>query len=164
MSAEQPRLRVDALDPVSRNLLPVLRHFLLVLQGEKPQGWRQAYTIAAEIWGEARGLAIAHRAQAFLSALLQSRPGPIASADPLCLTARQDVTEDEQLVLMLLTYMRLDQTPLAREILASLTGGRIEAACVRTGLTLCAVLDGDTVARRDKPVCGATRPALRVVS
>ncbi|MBF9052518.1 hypothetical protein GTA62_21155 [Roseobacter sp. HKCCD9010] len=149
----------DALDPVSRSLLPVLRYFLLGLQDTGHAGWQTAFGTAVEIWGEARGLAIAHRAQLFLSALLNSRPVPLSHSDPFCPEARLSLTDDECVLLALLSHMRDDEAPAARDMLAALTGGRIEAAVVRTGLDLCAVLDGTHGAQRGK---GA--PRLSVVS
>ena len=155
----QPRPHPDMLDPVSRHLLPVLRYFLSALQSPDGQSWRFAYSAAAEIWGEARGLAVAHRTQNFLSALLKSRPVPLRHADPLCLEARAELTEDECLLMALLTRMRADETAQARDMLAALTGGRIAAAAVRTGLELSAVLDAPSGKRR-----GRQAPVLRAVT
>jgi len=156
-----PRLRprLEDLLPVEQRLLPVLRHFLCSLQGDAPRAWQLAYGTAAEVWGEARGLAIAHRAQAFLSALLNSRPVPLRHADPLCPEARLQLTEDEHALLALLMHMRADETAPARNWLANLTGGRVEAAVVHTALDLCVVLDGRAPAKpKDQP-----RARLQVV-
>lgn len=140
----------ETLDPVSQRLLPVLRYFLDGLQDQGSTSWQIGFSMSAEIWGEARGLTIAYRVQRFLSALLNSRPVPIRAADPLCLEDTGHITDDECLILALLTHMRDDEPRPARDILASLTGGRVEAAVVRTGLDLCAVLDGTHGARRGK--------------
>lgn len=148
----------DTLDPVSQRLLPILRYFLSGLQEQGSTNWQNGFSVAAEVWGEARGLAIAYRTQRFVSALLNSRPVPIRAANPLCPEDALRITDDECLLLALLTHMRDDEPRPARDILASLTGGRVEAAVVRTGLDLCAVLDGTHGARRGK---GA--PVLAVV-
>lgn len=137
----------ESLDPVSRGLLPVLRHFLSGLQQPGSTGWQTAFAIAVEVWGEGRGLAVAFRAQKFLAALLRSRPVPLRHADPLCPLARMTLTDDECLLLAFLLHMRDDETSRARDVLAALTGGRVEAAVVRTGLELCGVLDGGRAAR-----------------
>lgn len=136
----------QSLDPVSRNLLPILRHFLTGLQEPASTGWQNAYGIAAEVWGEGRGLAVAFRAQKFLAALLRSRSVPLRHADPLCPEDRLTLTDDECLLLALLSHMRDDETAQARDMLAALTCGRVEAAVVRTGLELCGILDGGAAA------------------
>ena len=143
MSGATPIAPSDAdFDPVSQRFLPVLRHILSNLQGDAPLSWRNAFTIAVEVWGEARGLAIAFRAEAFLSALLASRPVHLRVADPLNPEERAHLTEDEISLLALLTYMRADETPAARDRIAALTGGRVEPAVVRTGLDLARLLGG----------------------
>ncbi|MEM7721096.1 MAG: hypothetical protein AAF376_01870 [Pseudomonadota bacterium] len=150
---------LETLDPVSRTLLPVLRYFLCGLQQPGHRGWQTGFLVAAEIWGEARGLAIAHRTQVFLSALLNSRPVPLLHSDPLCPEDRRNLTDDECVLLALLSHMRDDQARPARDMIAALTGGRVEAAIVRSGLDLCSVLDGTHGAQRVKGP-----PQLSVVS
>jgi len=159
MSAQpKSQLTPDTLDPVSRALLPVLRYLLCSLQQSGHLGWQTAFKVSTEVWGEARGLAIAFRAQTFLSALLNSRSVPLVHANPFCPEDRLTLTEDECVLLALLCHMRDDETRSARDILAALTGGRVEAAVVRTGLHLCAVLDGTPVDLRKD-----TTPRLAVV-
>lgn len=153
------RPTLDDLDPVSRRLLPVLRHLLSDLQGNVPGAWRLGYATAVEVWGEPRGLVIAHRAQEFLSAVLSSRPVPFRHADPLCPVGRLCLSDDECVLLALLTHMRADEAGSARDMIAALTGGRIEAAVVRTGLALSAVLDSPHGRARSR-----ARPRLAAVS
>jgi hypothetical protein len=147
----------DTLDPVSRNLLPILRHLLCSLQAPDGVGWQTAYATAAEVWGEARGLAIAFRAQRFLSALLRSRPAPLDCADPLCPDGRLTLTGDECILLALLAHMRDDEPGAARDMLAALTGGRVEAGVVRAGLALCALLEGRRPAQGRAPRLAVVR-------
>lgn len=158
------RSRIESLDPVEQSLLPVFRYFLLSFQDNDGQGWRLAFSVAAETWGEARGLAIAHRAQTFLSALLQNRAVPFQSADPLCLKERAEVTKDEADLLALLSHMRADETGAARNILRNLVGERCHSATVKTGLQLCDILE----CRQQNRCNGSGRPRtkshLRVVS
>ncbi|MFW5654885.1 MAG: hypothetical protein ACOCYW_04465 [Roseicyclus sp.] len=149
-----PSRSPETLDPVGQRLLPILRHFLRALQEGGSGAWQIGFAAAAEVWGEARGLAIAFRAQKFLAALLKSRPVPLRHADPLCPEARLTITEDEAVLLALLAQMRNDEPRRARDSIAALTGGRVEAAVVRTGLELCAILDGTPGARRGQ----AARP------
>lgn len=132
----------DQLDPVGRHLLPVLRYFLCALQGDKDNRWRIGYTAAAEVWGESRGLVIAHRAQNFIAALVHSRKERLLHTDPLSFDGCMDLTNDECLLMALLTHIRADEAPQARDILAILTQGHVEAEVVRSALSLCAVLDG----------------------
>ena len=62
---------IESLDVVSQRLPPILRHFLASMQGDSKDGWQVAFATAEEIWGEGHGLAIAHRAATFLTALLR---------------------------------------------------------------------------------------------
>lgn len=148
----------ETLDPVSQRLLPIVRYFLSGLQDKGSTAWQVGFVASSEVWGEARGLAIAFRTQKFLSALLSSRPVPLRHADPFCPEDRLTLTDDECVLLALLTHMRDDEPKPARDMIAALTGGRVEAAVVRTGLDLCAVLDGTHGARR-----GKATPILSVV-
>jgi hypothetical protein len=133
---------LDTLDATSRRLLPVLRHLLGSVQDNAHAGWQTAYAVSVEVWGEARGLAIAYRAQKFLAALLRSRAAPLGYSDPLCPDARRSLTGDEWCLLALLSHMKADDTPRARDMLATLTRGRVEAMVVRAALELCGALDG----------------------
>ncbi len=150
-------------EPVVQRLLPILRYHLSALQGADPHSSYRAYEVAAQIWGEPRGLMIGHRAQAFIAALLQSRSVPVEHVDPLDADRRGGLTGDEALLLELITAMNADRTDEARDALARLTRGRMDAPVVRAGLSLAAVLD---------PVPGnaymdcarVSRPRLRAVS
>lgn len=149
---------LDSLDPVSKRLLPILRHFLATLQGDSRDGWVVAYGSAVDIWGEGRGLAIAHRCTSFLSALLLSRPVPLDAIDPMCVARWQTVTEDEHAVLALLAAARDDNTAQARTLISDLTGGRVDARVVRSLVAFVALLGGPG----DKHL-RATKPRLRAV-
>lgn len=131
-------LRIDSLrlDEFETGLLPVLRHFLDSHTCPESQAWRHAYTIAAERWGDAVGLAAAHALQNVVSALLACRSGGIAYSDPLCLDSRELVTAEEAAFLRMLHHMRRDQTALARNAVEELTGGLIDPHVVRAGLSL----------------------------
>lgn len=147
------------IDLVSRDLLPVVRHFLRNLSGAEYGSWRIAYSLAAEIWGEPRGLAIAHKTQALLTAVLSNRAHPLDVADPGCLTARGRLTPDETLLLALVGHMRAEEVPQARRCIAALTDGRIPATVVQAGLELCTQLGMTPPPSRRDP----SRPRLRVV-
>ncbi|MCF2905403.1 hypothetical protein L0666_10405 [Octadecabacter sp. CECT 8868] len=147
------------IDPEIRALLPVLRHHLAALQGASPLSWRLAFSVAEERWGEGRGLALAHRSQVFLSALLASRCVPLQCVDPLDIDERHTLTEDEFILMRALSGMREDNAPLARDLISDLTGGRVTAATVKAGLTLVHLLSAPlTSIRRPTP------PKLRAVS
>ena len=159
--------RVDALNAVNRALLPVVRHFLDALQNPQRTGWRIALESAVEIWGEARGLAIAHRTQQFLSCLMQCRPVPLTYSDPFDMDQRPYLSDDEADILAVLYAMRHDNTPKAREILKSLTGGPLRSAVVQTGLSLAVLLDTSRetlgqINRRTR--CQTADGGLRLVS
>jgi len=147
-------------DPATLTVLPVLRHLLAALQGDNPLAWRIAFQIACERWGEGRGLALAHRAEMFLSAVLHSRPVPVAYSDPLCPDARVVFTEDEMKLLAMLAAMRIDDTPTARELMFDLTGGRVTAAAVQSALSLALLLHGGS----EKQIRRGTTPVLKAVS
>ncbi|SMX30869.1 hypothetical protein [Octadecabacter ascidiaceicola] len=140
-------------------LLPVLRHHLAALQGSNPLGWRLAFGLAEQRWGEGKGLALAHRSQVFLSALLAARPVPLDCVDPLHIDDRDTLTEDEGNLMIALSAMSSDDAPRARLTIMALTGGRVPASAVSTGLSLVHLLGSSpTTIRRS----GA--PALRAVS
>ena len=161
MSAQSAHMapRVDQLDAVNKALLPVIRHFLNAFLDPQTLGWRAALATAAGTWGEARGLAIANAVQAFLSAVLNSRPVPLVYCNPLDLDARTGLTLDEVDLLALIAMMRADKTPQSRESIARLTGGSILSSVVRPGLSLAILLDPSGY----KPAA-KKRPALRCVT
>jgi hypothetical protein len=146
------------LDPVNAALLPVIRHHLAALQGTDPLAWRIATRLASKRWGEARGLALAHRTQEFLSAVLACRPVPLAATDPLDLERRKTLTSDEATLLETVLAMRTDNTPRARTLITQLTAGRVTAAAVKTGLSLADVLDA-----QPSQIRRPTAPPLRAV-
>ncbi len=137
--------------------MPILRNFLNAYLAPETLGWRHAMAAAIGTWGERRGLVIANLCQEFLGALLNSRPVPMVFADPMDLEERQYLTSDERALLALLTAMARDETTRARDLIARLTGGRVAAAVVRTGLVLVARLDPMGAPRT------AARPRLQSV-
>ena len=147
------------LDPVNKALLPVMRHFLNAFLTPESLGWRPALTAAVGTWGEGRGLAIAHSMQTFLSAVLKARPVPVAHNDPLDILSRGYLTSDEVDLLALIASMRTDRTGAARDIIARMTGGKVDAAIVRSGLELSCLL-GSATDRPKQPF----RPKLRAIS
>lgn len=152
--------QIASLDSEQQALLPVLRHLLVALQGSDALSWRVAFQIAVERWGEGRGLALAHRAEVFLSAVLAARIVPFTLSDPMCLEDRRIVTEDEANILRLLSAMRSESTPKARDLLFDLTNGRPTAASVQAGLALATLLEGGQTAVIRRPAA----PLLRAVS
>ncbi len=157
MSAGFPN--VTTLDPVNAAMLPILRYHLTALQGNDPLAWRHAFSVSVECWGEGRGLALAHRAQVFLSALLACRPVPLDITDPFNLDRRAFLTDDEQLLMHLISAMRKEDAPCARDILSLLSGGHVTAAVVQAGLSLALLMETPQIKiRRPAP------PTLRAVS
>ncbi|MEJ6392156.1 hypothetical protein V8J82_02750 [Gymnodinialimonas sp. 2305UL16-5] len=147
---------IDMPSPTEQALLPVMRRFNDAFLRPERFGWRDAYALAAMTWGPSRGLAIAHAVQDFLAALMTSRPVPLRLADPAA--SIKPLGPDEQAVLRLLRAMQADEAPAARDEIALLTQGRIEAAVIRTGLELAAKLDPMLPMTPDRD-----RPALEVV-
>ena len=152
MSAEAQDVAVNA----THAILPILRRFNDAFIRPEGFAWREAYAVAAMTWGASRGLAIAHAGQDFLSALMLSRSVPLRMADidaPL-----RPVGADETAMVGLLEAMQADDTPRARDLIALVTAGRVEAAVIRTGLALAQRLDPIA-----PPPSTQARPALSVV-
>lgn len=140
---KQPK-NTHELDLISKTHLPVLRHFLNAFSDPETQAWRQGYKQAQVIWGEARGLAIADATQAFIAALLKSKPTAVSFHDPLDISQRCKLTADEAAILSLLSLMRSDNAQSARITLLSLTAGRADPAVIQSGLRLVLVLGKKT--------------------
>ena len=157
---DQPEERLADLDPTARALLPVLRHVLVTLERPESQAWRLAFSSAARGWGEARGLALAYRAQSFVVMLSADRPQPLSYNDPLDPIDRDGLTTDELLILGLLTAFSRDDELAARAFLARLVAfGPAKEATLRAARDLADALDPMGPA----PV-SQHRPALRLVS
>ena len=125
-------------DTFEEGLLPVLRHLTFGLRDGCPRAPYRAQKIAAERWGEAIGLPVAHYMTALLSALLDCRSDGFQTHDPFALETRDTVTEDEALVLTLIHQMRRDQTPKARETVLQLSAGTMDPHVIRAGLSFAA--------------------------
>jgi len=134
-------------------LLPVLRMFVWSAAEPQTYAWRSAYDKAAETFGEARGLALAHKLQALLWALMRGKPAPIEVKE---VSTETTLTDDEVLILEMVVAMGRDDTAQARDALALLTCGRVHAEVVRLGLDLARALNAEPPQR-------AERPLLRVV-
>ena len=160
-TAEAPVLPLSQcrFDAFEAGLLPVLRHFLTSFASPELQTWQFAYTTAAERWGDSLGLAAAQALLRVVRALLSARPGGLTFQDPLCLDARDSVTEDERLVLEMLHHMRRDDTPPARDTVEVLTDGRMDPDVIRAGLSFARRFPAGPAGHRtaDSP------PSLRVV-
>lgn len=146
-------------DTFETGLLPVLRHFLTSFASPELQAWQFAYTTAAERWGDSIGLAAAQALLPIIRALLCARPDGLAFQDPLCLDARDSVTEDETLVLEMLHHMRRDDTPMARDTVEVLTHGRMDPDVIRAGLSFARRFPAASAGQRTV----ANPPSLRVV-
>jgi hypothetical protein len=47
------------LDPFERGLLAIIRHLMIDIRDPSSRGWTSAFAIAAERWGQERGLSVA---------------------------------------------------------------------------------------------------------
>ncbi|MFW8633590.1 hypothetical protein [Cribrihabitans pelagius] len=122
------------LDPFETALLPLLRHFAASLRAPGTQSWQLAYQTAAERWGESFGLPLAH-ALAGLAGRADALIGGLTCHGALDLATRQSVTADEAAFLRMLHHMRRDQAPPARQAVAELARGRMDAGLIRCGLS-----------------------------
>ncbi|MEM9319597.1 MAG: hypothetical protein AAGA70_11410 [Pseudomonadota bacterium] len=134
-------------------LLPMMRMFLAVAAEPENHVWRTAYDEAAITFGEARGLMLAHKCQKMLWALMRVRPVPIEVAEEAFATK---LTDDEVLILEMLTAMRGDDMQRARDVLSRLTHGCVDAEAIRLGLELAGRIGAQPPRRQE-------RPRLRVV-
>lgn len=121
------------LDSFETNLLPIARDLLSALQDPPTQDWQTAYRTAAEIWGPAIGLSVAHELMEVLSAVLSAREVP------LCLAGKDDdqalntLTSDEAMVLLMIRYLRRDNPQQARNMVENLTHGIRDAQVMKAG-------------------------------
>lgn len=146
------------LDGFEQGLLPIARHFLRCYEKPDCQGWQAAYTIAAERWGDAQGLPVAHQMRKILRATLDCRPTHFATNDPLCPKARERLTADELALLQMIHHMRRDRTAQARMALDHLTQGRRDPHVIQAALSLAGRWPSGT--DRPRPV---RKPVLRAV-
>ncbi|MFW8594145.1 hypothetical protein [Cribrihabitans neustonicus] len=123
------------LDAFETALLPLLRHFAASPRAPGSQAWHLAYQTAAERWGESFGLPLAH-ALAALVGRADALIGGLTCHDALEPATRQRVTADEAAFLRMLHHMRRDRTPAARQAVAELAQGRMDAGLIRCGLSL----------------------------
>jgi len=136
------------LDPFETGVLAVIRHFLNTFTRPETQGWRSAYAIAAERWGEAEGLPIAPRALTVLDAVRQARRASFRFANPLCVTCRDLVTGEEAALMQMLHAMRRNRADLASSAALRLGEGRMDPALLVVALAFAArhpAAPGDTV-------------------
>ncbi|CUH88267.1 hypothetical protein PH5382_02200 [Phaeobacter sp. CECT 5382] len=123
------------LDDFEEGLLPLLRHFLTSLKAPERQSWQYAYKIAAERWGEVLGLRVAQALFKLIDRAVKARGEPLEFLDPLAPDERGFVTRDEFSILRMLHHMRRDETPMAREAVALVTGDTMDPEVIRAGLS-----------------------------
>ncbi|NKX72185.1 hypothetical protein HGE74_08910 [Rhodobacteraceae bacterium R_SAG1] len=122
------------LDPFEAGMLPVLRHLLTSLQVPESQAWQHAFQIAAERWGASFGLGVAQALVPVVARLHALRGQGVELHDPLDLDQRDRLSADEAALLLVLHHMRRDQTSQARDALADLLMGRMDADLIRAAL------------------------------
>jgi len=148
------------LDDFERGVLAVLRHFLMTQAEPETQAWHHAFLISTERWGETVGLAVAHALSKYLTAVLRCRGDCLAFQEPFAQAARDYVTEDEEKMIVVLHFMRRDQTSYARDALAALTRGRMDPCVIRSGLSFSKRFAAGLVSNGQ---CGK-RPKLHLVA
>lgn len=145
-------------DREERGALAVLRHLVIANQRPETGAWAHAFTIATERWGDMAGLTIAGAASDLVQALLGQVPD-LRVQDPLDAQARLLLTPAEAALLRLLRAMRQDITPLARDEVLTLTGGRMDPKLITAALQLARALP----ALQRAPVWHAAHAGLRLV-
>lgn len=128
---------IDSLgfDEFELGLLAVLRHFSKSYEAPEKQTWQHAYLIAAERWGERIGLSSAYALMKVIQAVSRCRPTGLDVQDPLCLSAKNFVTEDEFALIGMLHHMRRDEAQQARKFIQILAFGRNDPAIIHAGLS-----------------------------
>ncbi|NPD15715.1 hypothetical protein HOY34_10925 [Xinfangfangia sp. D13-10-4-6] len=137
-SADAVALSTLGLDVFETGLLAVTRHFMTAFARPESQAWQNAYAIAAERWGQARGPQIAHGLLAVIQALRQARQEDFHYANPLCISCREQATPEEAAFCLMLHAMRRDRADLARTPVLEVTGGRMDPMLIQVALSFCA--------------------------
>lgn len=145
-------------DREERGALAVMRHLVIANQQPETGAWAHAFTIATERWGDMAGLTIAGAASDLVQALLDVVPD-LQVQDPLDPEARLLLTPAEAAFLRLLRALRQDITPLARDEVLTLTGGRMDPKLITAALQLARALP----ALQRAPVWHAAHAGLRLV-
>lgn len=137
-SADAVPLETLGLDHFEIGLLAVTRHFMTAFARPESQAWQNAYAIAAERWGQARGPQIAHGLLAVIQALRQARAEDFHYANPLCISCREQATPEEAAFCLMLHAMRRDRADLARAPVLEVTGGRMDPMLIQIALSFAA--------------------------
>ncbi len=154
-------LSTSGLDDFECALLPLARHFWDTLTQSQPLGWHRAGQTASEHWGETIGLSVAHHLFKVTQALDDCRSTPLQYKDPLCISSRQHINEDELQFLLMLHHMRRDQTVQARAAVMYLTDGNMDPYFIRSAIQFSTRFScGHQTIRQS----GAPQPVLRVVT
>lgn len=164
--ARTPQAQIDLqdldLDPFETAILPILRHFLAAVTAPETQSWHIAYATAAERWGQSVGLAVAHGLSELLCAIHACREAPVTHCDALALDTRALLTADEAMILLMIRYMRRDNTERARIAVENVTHGRRDASVIRAGLKFAQRFHAGMTRRPGDPAPARSEP-LRIV-
>lgn len=125
------------LDDFEQSLLPIARHLWQAQEGRSVDAWPRAFHTASERWGETIGLALAHHLSKLIRAVADCRDC-FAHHDPLSLSERSSLTDDEEQFFWMVHHMRRDQTPEAREAVLRITQGTMDPHVIRAGLSFAA--------------------------
>ena len=157
--SDSVRFETLEFDEFERGLLPVARHVLTSFETPELHLWGRAYSEAVEHWGETLGLAVAHRLQKVVRAVLDARDGSLSFYDPRDPASQDHATQDEVTLLRMLRHMRRDEAVPARDAAIALANGKMDPYILRAGLAFADRFSCGTPgqARNGKP------PVLRVV-
>ncbi|MEM9581675.1 MAG: hypothetical protein AAGA08_01015 [Pseudomonadota bacterium] len=146
-------------DEFETGILAVARYFLIAMNAPETMAWQKAFIVSRERWGETIGFPAAFLLSKSITALFQLRKSGFQFQDPLCIEAREYVTDDEVVFLEMVHHMRRDNTPIARLAVEELTLGRMDPDIIRTALAFAARFSCGTQAQSDSQA----RPSLSVV-
>ncbi|MEM6890093.1 MAG: hypothetical protein AAF636_18445 [Pseudomonadota bacterium] len=124
------------LDAFEMGLLSIARHFFATSDTPALQAWRHAYGFAVDEWGETLGLAAAYKLQKVISAIMSARQDKFDYLDPFMPESHHSLTSDEVNLMLMLHYMRREETRLARDAAEKVCLGYCDPHVVRTGLSL----------------------------
>lgn len=146
-------------DSFELGLLPIIRHFLMSLTGQRPDAWFLAYAIAAERLGERIGFPVAHGLAGITERSIELLDTHPPFKDPLSADNRSVATEYEAAFLEMMHHMRRDQTQQARAKAAIVMQNREDPGFIRACLAFARRHRvGDPAQPADVP------PGLKIIS
>ena len=120
-------------DSFEKELLPVVRRLVRILQTNEAAGLSRTYDRAVHQWGDPIGLSIVHLLQRLLSELTKCRGSSLECFYPRDRAELQYISQDEYNLLAMLHQMRCGKTSCARCFAEELTHGNVGSKAIGIG-------------------------------